>query len=88
MAPQVGSVVHFKFGTEENPTVRPAIVVRVWNEDCVNLAVLPDGTNDGAKVDWDGQNDPILGVGHVGFWWVTSVVKGDGVRQWNWPPKN
>jgi len=87
MAPAVGKTVLFKFGTEEKPVIRPGVILHVWSGDCVNLAVLPDGTNDGAKVDWSGQNDPVVGAGHVGFWWVTSVSRGDGLRQWNWPPE-
>jgi len=89
MAPQVGSVVQFKFGAEESPTVRPAIVVRVWSEECVNLAVLPDGSNDGAKVEYpaEGGQRQVSG-GLCAFWWVTSALKGDGVRQWNYPPQN
>jgi len=34
--------------------VRPAIVVKVWSEETVNLQVFPDGSNDAiADVTWE-----------------------------------
>lgn len=39
--PSVGRIVHYHL---KNGQVRPALVVTVWNEDCVNLHVHFDGT--------------------------------------------
>lgn len=82
--PTVGRIVHFK--VSEN-IVRPAIITRVWNGDCVNLAVFLDGTNDGANVDWEKAfclktPEENMSGGYMACWWVTSVVKGDRVGQW------
>lgn len=84
--PQIGETVLYKFGSAQQPTVRPAIIVRVWNETGVNLAVLPDGSNDGAAVEWkqDQTNLP-AGKGYCGFWWITSVCRGDDLGQWSYP---
>lgn len=82
--PSVGRIVHFKVG--EN-VVRPAIITQVWNDDCLNLAVFPDGTNDGVAVEWPNRSLCGLDGGYMGAWWITSVMRGQGVRQWDWPKK-
>jgi len=59
-------LVHYVWtGTRNAGDCRPAAVVREWEDDQLNLAVFPDGTNDG---------DERLVV------WATSVAHGtDGV---------
>lgn len=80
MNPSIGRVVHYVLSIEDGtnpPNVgqhRPAFIVRVWNEDCVQLQVFTDGKNDRP----DGEN----GI------WVTSVVQDEEEkkpRTWHWP---
>ena len=40
MKPTIGRIVHF-YGDEDEPIA--AVVVRVWDEECVNLRLLEDG---------------------------------------------
>lgn len=87
--PTIGRIVLFKVSED---VVRPAIITQTWNDDCVNLVVFPDGTNDGAAVDWDNRfhvrsPQASMAGGYMGGVWVTSVTKGDSPGQWNWPPK-
>ena len=50
--PTVGRVVYFKLSADEakvfnnGAEIAPAIITRVWNETCVNLKVLCDGSYD------------------------------------------
>ena len=46
--PRVGEIVNFVLGADANRMreIRPAIIVRVWSEVCVNLQVFTDGRND------------------------------------------
>jgi hypothetical protein len=85
MKPTIGRIVHFRIGgTDADPELRPATVVRVWSKDCVNL-----------QVDFDGENDkkfpPPVGPDtdevHRGRGWRKSVSEGDGVGEWRWPPR-
>lgn len=87
--PTVGRIVNFKVAED---VARPAIITQVWNEDCVNLVVFPDGTNDGAAVDWENRfrvHSPqaSLSGGYMGCVWMTSVTRGNSPGQWNWPKK-
>lgn len=43
----IGRIVHYVLEDGDNAgEERPAIVVRVWNDDCVQLQVFTDGSND------------------------------------------
>ena len=72
----VGRIVHYVL--PDGPyagDVRPAIVVRVWNQDlgAVNLQVFTDQSNDGFD---------------TGVVWATSVVHDQETkkpRTWHWP---
>ena len=47
--PSIGRVVHYV--VHEGPHAgehRPALIVRVWSDTCVNLVVMMDGDNDQA----------------------------------------
>jgi hypothetical protein len=71
--PSIGRVVHFVL--PEGPHKgehRPAIIVRVWSDEMVNLQVFTDGQNDDA--------DDVE--------WVTSAhqdTSGQELRTWHWP---
>ena len=42
-----GSMVHYVLDSGPNTGEhRPALIVKVWSEDCVNLQVFLDGSND------------------------------------------
>lgn len=77
--PSIGRTVHYVL--PDGPSVgqhRPAVIVRVWSDTCVQLQVFTDGSNDG----------PDYAAGVV---WRTSVVKDDGAVEggrenyWHWP---
>lgn len=71
--PTVGRIVEFcdkdRNGKE---VIRPAIIVQVWTEDCVNLQVFTDG-----------HNDNEFGVNVK---WLTSVLYSEEARycSWHW----
>ncbi|MDA8106190.1 MAG: hypothetical protein M0Z71_12535 [Nitrospiraceae bacterium] len=69
MGPTIGRIVHYKITEKE---VRPAIIVKVHSETCVNLQVFYDGGNDAA-------------LSPIGMVWKTSIVQGNGVGEWQWP---
>jgi hypothetical protein len=51
MKPTIGRIVIFNVPEDIRPKVNhaeqlPAIIVRVWSEDMVNLKVITDGIND------------------------------------------
>lgn len=73
--PTIGRQVHFVL---ENGEHRPATIVKVWSDECVNLRVLFDGTNDPAS---ETLND-----------WRTSVIQEiadmpSKVHHWHWPER-
>lgn len=74
MAP--GKIVHYKI---DDNTVRPAIVVSD-NIGSLQLQVFLDGRND---VHFNKFSEKELDNGVA---WRTSVIQGDGVDQWQWPP--
>jgi hypothetical protein len=71
----IGSDVLFvledKYGEDQ---IRPGKVVRVWNDEMVQLQVFTDGTNDGAQY-------------ASGIYWATSVQYSEThePRTWHWP---
>ncbi|MDB5094462.1 MAG: hypothetical protein JWO85_2563 [Candidatus Eremiobacteraeota bacterium] len=78
VTPTVGRIVHFVLPDGQ---VRPAIIVRVWSPEMVNLRVFLDGTNDAP----DG--------GYLQREWATSVhyreyaVGNYAPGTWFWPPR-
>lgn len=80
ISPLSGQLVLFRINENE---VRPALIVRPWSEHCANLLVFPDGSNDGAHVNYEANsnNSHFIG-GQVAGIWKTSVPRGPGVGQW------
>lgn len=76
MKPTVGRIVYYQLLTDSGTVEeRPAIIVRVWSDDCVQLQVFTDGTNDG--------KDYVHGIT-----WRTSVVRDESHQPgtWDWMP--
>ncbi len=83
-----GRIVHFRIGgSDEEPELRPASIVRVWHEDCVNLQVEFDGTNDLRFGCETGGPGPDVDEATRGRGWRTSILEGVGVGLWRWPAK-
>lgn len=82
-----GRIVHFVLPDGQH---RPAIVVRVWNQDngCANLLVFTDGTNDRDfnRAEWYLNTKPIV-VGAVV--WATSIIHSEEPKPgtWHWIEK-
>ena len=64
----IGRIVIF---TDENSVKLPAIVTKVWNDDCVNLWVFPNGSE----------------VGGAGITKTSVIKKTlhPQARAWDWP---
>lgn len=83
-----GRIVHFKVGTEGRCI--PAMVVKAWGPDTVNLQVFFDGTNDRQYA--RDEDEARRGVG-----WRTSVVREGSYEgavvpattspTWHWPER-
>lgn len=89
MLPTIGRIVLVTIGTEgDTPVVRPALVVRVWNATCINAQVFLDGGNDDRHVvgKLGGVAEGFRERGNAPVW-MTSIVQGDGVGEWYWPPR-
>ncbi len=77
MKPSIGRIVHYVLANGEH---RPAIIVRVWSDVCINLLVFRDGINDPG----------LLGGGDGYVQWATSVVQNEDEKSplsWHWPEK-
>ena len=76
----VGRIVHFILSNGEH---RPAIVVRVWSNECVQLQVFLDGTN-------DASSDVPRTALDAGIMWATSVPYSEEPQQrsWHWPERD
>ena len=77
MKPSLGRIVLVRIGTDRDgkPVYRPAIIVNVWSDTCINVQIFFDGTNDAAYIK------------EFGLGWLTSIVEGAGVGEWMWPPR-
>jgi hypothetical protein len=94
MAPTIGRIVLVNIGTDypgtehEQPVLRPATVVRVWSPTCINVQIQLDGYNDdrflGQGALTSAKPHAVRGDATV---WATSLCQGDGLGQWNWPPR-
>lgn len=72
--PRVGDIVNYVLPTGPNSgEIRPAIVVRVWNEHSVNLQVFIDSSNDGYA-----YSRSVV--------WVTNVPYSEDVVPGTWHP--
>ena len=78
MKPTIGRIVHYRISER---AVRPALIVEVFSEinGCSNLQVFVDGANDLGPF--------TMGECERGLAWRTSVVQGDGIKQWQWPQR-
>jgi hypothetical protein len=82
--PTVGRIVHYVLAQQDdtrNPGEhRPAMIVRTWGGDCVQLQVFMDGANDHER------------FSACGLMWVSSVahdeVENRAGRTWHWPERN
>lgn len=67
---------------------RPASVVAVWSDECVNVKIDLDGTNDNkhnvAGCPWGEFTEQEQQACTA---WRTSLLLGDGLGQWMWPPR-
>lgn len=72
MKPSIGRIVLFRTEHSNGTGEHPAIINRVWSDNCVNLTVFPDC---GAPVSKTSvlQNE--------------SVTEGDQGFAWRWPPR-
>jgi len=85
--PLLGRIVIFRATEKE---FRPAIIIRVWSDTYAQLAIIPDGSNDGAPVEYPIAEDNRASLngmtgGRFGFVWKTSVCRGTGVGMWQLP---
>ena len=71
----IGRIVHFVFDSHGELVERPAIVVSIWSNECCNLQVFTDGTND------HDSGTPTR--------WETSISYSEAPRDhsWHWPEK-
>lgn len=86
MSPTIGRLVHYRISED---VVRPAVVVEVHSDTCVNLQVFFDGSNDspGSSVPDVRGVTPTVAEREAGLGWRTSAVLGTGVGEWSWPPR-
>lgn len=74
--PSIGRIVHYVLSEGPNAgKARPAIIVEVWSNTCVNICLFTDGTNDG--IEYNSLTN-----------WKCSVIEGsiDVKGSWFWPP--
>jgi len=73
----VGRIVHYCLDSGPHKgESRPALVVRVWAADLVNLQVFSDSNADGTSNDC--LPVPL---------WKTSIKQGDTPGTWHWPER-
>lgn len=83
--PSIGRIVHYILPAgPKKGEHRAAIVVRVWSDECVNLRVFLDGSNDYAH-----EHLPHYNTVLSGDLWVTSANHAGGEKHefgtWHWP---
>ncbi|TLM99983.1 hypothetical protein FDZ73_20660 [bacterium] len=86
--PLIGRIVIYRATEKE---FRPAIIIRAWSGTCAQLAIIPDGSNDGAPMNYADQGADsratLYGMtgGRFEFVWKTSVSRGEGIGMWRLP---
>jgi len=79
--PSIGRIVHYVLSSGRSKGERrPAIIVRVWSDTCVQLQVFTDSGNDFSS---DQQ-------GYDGLFWATSVLldeSGERPHSWHFPER-
>lgn len=91
MLPTIGRIVHYRVGgTDETPELRPATIVQVWGETCVNLQVVLDGHNDSRHTYPSAPECTLFSAAECerGSSWKTSACRGDRVGEWRWPTRS
>jgi hypothetical protein len=68
--PTVGRIVHYRL--RSTGEIRPGLIVRVWNDDCVQLKVFLDEAND-----TNGEET-----------FASSCMFGTLYGQWQWPTRS
>lgn len=84
----LGSIVLYRVGgTDEEPELRPAIIVNELSSSVFNLVVLPDGQNDRDKRWSDDRalftKDELAACSA----WRTNVAPGSDIGQWRYVPQ-
>ena len=89
MQPTIGRSVHVCIALDQEgaPVYRPATVVAVWGETCVNVQVQLDGSNDYPAGRYGDHMVFTPAELERGLAWRTSLVEGEGVGSWRWPPR-
>jgi len=85
MNPTQGRIIQFV--CPDGETVRPAIIVRVWTDEVVNLSVFYDGTNDGYDVR---GREELSGLDSLSEWATSVHYDGSekpAARTWHWPKR-
>ena len=83
--PTVGCLVHYRISED---VVRPAIVVEVHSDTCVNLQVFFNGSNDRPDSIPEVRGvTPTVAERDSGLGWRTSAIEGTKVGEWSWPPR-
>lgn len=86
--PLIGRIVIYRAAEKE---FRPAIIIRAWSDTCAQLAIIPDGSNDGAPMSYADQGADsraaLYGMtgGRFEFVWKTSVNRGESIGMWRLP---
>ena len=75
LKPSVGRIVHVPMNPNKNngADVAPAVITRVWSDECVNVHVLADGPD----TEWR------TSVTHV----EDLAERGERSHVWSWPPR-
>ena len=75
--PTIGRIVHFKLneGTSKGQ-IRPALIVRVWNDTCVQLHLFLDKANDHSTNDFASSAS------------LATDLEAECHGQWFWPPRS
>ena len=83
MKPTIGRTVHIVLPNGQH---RSAVVCRDWGNNCINVRVAYDGTNDD-----DTRNQATNGGYFFGDDWLTSINLDESVspcpRTWHWPER-
>ncbi|MFF0140471.1 hypothetical protein ACFYRN_28905 [Streptomyces sp. NPDC005227] len=74
MKPSVGRVVHVPTDPAKNngADIAPAVITRVWNDDCVNVRVLLDSD----AVEW-----------RTSVTYADAFDDDTNRHRWTWPPR-